>query len=131
MTAQESRWRRVAVAVAFGVSMVLLVELVLDIGNAGPRYVRYVLYNMLYFVAPYGVALLAHQFRPLVRGTFLTPALLGVSAVLVGCWCWIRWSVPLRDAPFAWLLYPVACAAVLFLVWMATLIHGYQRKLAS
>jgi hypothetical protein len=127
MTAQES-WRRVAVAGAFGVLLVLLVEMVLSTGDASPRFV---VPNMVFWVAPYGVAFLAQQFRPFVRGTFLTPALLGVSAALVGVWCWTRWSVPPREAPIAWLVYPPLCAAVLFLVWMATLIHGHHRKLTS
>ncbi|QRN99342.1 hypothetical protein JRI60_10105 [Archangium violaceum] len=128
VTAQESWWRRVAVAGAFGVPMLLLVEMVLRTGDASPGFV---VPNVLYWVAPHGVVFLAHKFGPFVRGTFLTPALLAVSAVLVGFWCWTRWSVPPREAPIAWLLYPLVCVAVLFLVWMATLIHAHHRKLSS
>ncbi|MCY1075854.1 hypothetical protein [Archangium lansingense] len=80
--------------------------------------------NWLYYAAPYGVAFLAHKFVPFVRSTFLTPALLAVSGVLLFFRCWIWWFVPGREGPIAWLLYPPACAAVLLLVWMATHVHA-------
>ncbi|MFY0570088.1 hypothetical protein ACN28E_40555 [Archangium lansingense] len=39
-TAQESWWRRVALAGAFGLPMLLLVESILSIGDANPRFLE-------------------------------------------------------------------------------------------
>jgi len=123
--AQWSWWRRVSVAGAFGLPVLLMAVIALNSGDANPWDL---LSNGLYWAAPYGVVFLVHKFGPFVRSTFLTPALLAVSGVLLVFWCWIWWIVPWREGPIAWLLYPPACAAVLLLVWMVTSIHAHLRE---
>jgi hypothetical protein len=123
-----SIWRRVGIAGALALPVLCSADSL----TFGKDALLFFAYNWLYMAAPYGVAFLAHAAVPGVRrSTFLTPALLAVSGVLIYFEVWIRWFVPGGEGPLVWILYPPACAAVLLLVGVATLVHARLRAQPS